>query len=287
LSCEDLSMPGVSDFKKEYGRVPKNQEKWCATLPTTSSIEIQGNEFSAKKNTNINSSTQNLPGSRYVQLECRDGEVLETPCDGYRNSICVENFYDLNGDSEFNIKSEIRAAECVANKWQDCVIQTNEGDCEDQNARDCQWIGGVSILKDESGNSLATNEEGDSILASCVPKFAPGFDFWAEDADSIASCALASTECVAKYEVTWLRSKNYLAKKDIEKRISKCVENCYCIPGYVKEDKYPFASHDEWVNSLDLVCSSLGDCGDKTNYIGEYGEQRDDVLDTGNFIKKA
>ncbi len=266
----------------------KHGEKWCATFSDLSDINVEGNNLSTKGDV----FDENLPGSRYVQLECRNGEVLETPCDGYRNTVCAEDYYDLN-ENDKQDSGDFRTAECVVNKWQDCALQSSESSCLDQNNRDCQWISGLSRLN-EDGDYFAKDSSGQP--GTCVPSFAPGFDFWDDTTDSVPACGLASTECAVKYEVSWIRNRERaLADKEIEERIGLCTENCYCIPGYEKgmaKNKYeredhPFDSYEEWVASLNLVCSALGDCGDKVNFIGEKGEQREDVIDSGNFIKKT
>jgi hypothetical protein len=300
LDCGSYDSNGngkIENSEKNY----KQGEKWCATYSDLSDVSIKNSELIFNKDI----FEQNLPGSRYIQLECRDGEVISTECDGYRNTICIEDYYDLNENGKQDT-SDYRVAECVPNRWDNCVLQKSKESCLDQTSRDCQWIEGISILKNTDGESLAKDSDGNTIQASCVPSFAPGFDFWDESADSVASCALASQECVVKYEVSWIRNRERaLEDKEIEDRISKCVENCYCIPGYKKgmaDNKYErqydpnnknynsdllFENYDDWVASLNLVCSSLGDCGDKLNYVGKSGEKRDDVLDSGNFIKKA
>lgn len=289
LDCGSYDSNGngkIDSDEKTY----KHGEKWCATYSALSNIKIDNDTLSTSGNL-IN---QNLPGSRYVQLECRNSEILETPCDGYRGTICAEDYYDLNGNNKQD-SSDFRIAECIPNRWEDCVLQTTEQDCSNQDSRDCQWITGIGRLN-EDGSYFAKTSSGEP--ASCVPKFAPGFDFWANTTDSVPSCALANTECVVTYEVSWIRNRERaLADKEIEDRISKCSGNCYCIPGYkdgMAKNKYEKnkpawhpKSYESWITSLNLVCSSLGDCGNKLNYIGEPGEERDDTIDSGNFIKKA
>jgi hypothetical protein len=106
-------------------------------------------------------------------------------------------------------------------------------------------------LKDEDGKSLAVDENGNKIDASCVPLYAPGLDFWNSEGDAESMCSLASTTCVVKYE-----------KKIGGDR--HCVDNCECIndDGDIR---------NSWKTRLEELCVSLGDCGSKTNYIGDYG----------------
>jgi len=156
-------------------------------------------------------SKNNLPGSRYFRMVCYNGEVSVEPCADFRQEVCIES--DIDGFS---------TAACRVNQWQDCVSQGNKKDCVNEDRRDCQWINEV-----------------------CVPKFAPGFDFWVAEGDSESICSTASTECTVVYEKGLSGSR-------------KCVSGCECISSL-------------WEQNKNEVCTSLGDCGASTNYIGAKG----------------
>lgn len=295
LDCGSYDTNGDGKIQSDEQNY-KHGESWCATYPVLSEIDVVDEAY---LDSNVDVEKENVPGSRYVSLECRNGEVVPTECDTYRNTICAEDFYDINENGERD-SNEYRIGQCVANKWQDCVVQTDKESCEDGTQRDCRWVVGTSFI-DETGENIAT-DEATGAPASCVPKFSPGFNFWEEDNGGNIACSRASTACTVVYEVSWIRNRDRaLGDKEIEERIDKCVQNCYCIPGYDESNKnrrgknkyennkpswHP-KSYEEWISSLNLVCSSLGDCGNKVNYIGEPGEERDDVIDTGNFIKNA
>lgn len=154
-----------------------------------------------------NNAEENLPGARYFRLVCYNGDVSIEPCADYRQEICIES--DINGFS---------TAACRVNQWQDCLGQSTKSECEKEDKRDCMWMDDL-----------------------CVPKFAPGFDFWG-DGDATDICSQASVECEVVYE----------------KRLGgepKCIENCECI-------------EDSWEDDMNKICSSLGDCGDTKNYVG-------------------
>ncbi len=160
--------------------------------------------------------TKSLPGSRAFRMVCYNGEVTVEPCADYRQEICLQS--DIEG---------FRFAACRVNQWQDCAGQTEKKDCENIEKRDCAWL---------------TSKE------RCVPKYAPGFNFWdlnASLSDSNSFCAAATTTCTIKYEQGLTGGK-------------KCVENCDCIG-------------DAWNNTQKQICSALGDCGVKTNYLGVKG----------------
>ncbi|MCK4553179.1 hypothetical protein KAT80_03165 [Candidatus Pacearchaeota archaeon] len=80
----------------------------------------------------------------------------------------------------------------------------------------------------------------------CVPLYAPGFNFWETEGDAEELCSLANKECIIKYEKKLTGSK-------------KCVENCHC------------ENENAWKDSMNNFCISIGDCGEKTNYLGFQG----------------
>jgi hypothetical protein len=130
---------------------------------------------------------------------------------------------------------DFSSAACITNQWQDCFLQTDKDDCENTDKRDCKWINGIVI--NQNGTS------GDD--GTCVPKYAPGFDFWSSETDSEDICNSATTSCTVTYETDLFGNKD-------------CVENCDCLD-------------DEWEDKLAEVCTSLGDCGHKTNFVGQEG----------------
>ncbi len=225
---------------------------------------------------------ENLPGTRYFMMECRDGEFIEQPCAEFRQEICIEE----------EIVDGYSNAGCVVNKWQDCTNQTSKADCLEENERDCEWLEGHTLLNSE-GESYALDEN--DKPGFCVPKYTPGFDFYANEGNGDLACGIASATCVAGYEIGILRDRSVLGgEEDYSQRIKYCTSNCYCIPGYKRgmaKNKYekgshPFYSYEDWVASVLEVCSALGDCGNKNNYLNLPGEERDDVI-TSEFTKNA
>ncbi len=203
--CRDLGCTWQGE-RYEHG------ETWCAESGGVSSI------FTKKEQTNVYK--ENLPGSRYFRLVCYDREVSVEPCADFRNEVCLQS--TLNG---------FRTAGCVVNKWQDCTQQTKQKDCENLDKRDCKWI--------------IPEKEAEAGEVACVPRYAPGTDFWNSEGETEEICSLGTTQCEVKY------SKGLLGEE-------KCVENCDCLT-------------DSWKNQQEKVCMSLGDCGNKTNYIGRIG----------------
>ncbi len=128
---------------------------------------------------------------------------------------------------------EFSQAACRVNRWQDCTAQSNAQDCDNTDKRDCLWKAGIAI-----GN--ISNDQG----GSCIPKNTPGTEFWQGD-DAKIVCALGNAQCIVKFEKGLLGGE-------------KCKENCDCLT-------------PEWQKQRATLCSSLGDCGPKTNWLGQQG----------------
>jgi len=196
-----------------------------------------------------------LPGSEYFRLVCYNGEVTVEPCAAFRQEVCIQSaIVDPKTGNEF------KTAACGANLWKDCIAQEEEKDCLNVDKRDCQWI--KNGEKDEEGNNIYV----------CVPNFAPGFDFYAEETSAEETCALANTECVAKFERKFW---DELTKKGKW----RCVENCHCC---INDEEHEGCTGNGWENYKENVCQALGDCGAKANYVGSKGYNDDEYPITCN-----
>jgi hypothetical protein len=147
LICKDLACYEGNKKIAEHG------ETWCAESSGTSKIIVDENYEVTSSGTE---GKVDVPGSRYFRLICYDGEVMVEPCADYRQEVCLE--------SKVN---EFRAAACRVNKWQDCLAQDSKKNCENNDQRDCKWIN-----EDKEEINLEDGERG------CVPRNAPGFNFW-------------------------------------------------------------------------------------------------------------
>jgi len=175
-------------------------------------------------------------GSRQFKKICIDGEIHVEPCADLRNEICIEDEIELD-DGEY------RVAACRANRWQDCVGQTKQSDCENSDKRDCRWVAAITGMAASGG---------------CVPKTPPGFDFWSENTDGTDICSQANLACTIVYEKTILGGKD-------------CVKNCEC-------------KEENWLNQINSICTSLGDCGGYINYLGKYSGDGFEWLKDGKEI---
>ena len=125
-------------------------------------------------------------------------------------------------------------------------------------------------MKDEEGKEKKLeNNEGKEVKASCLPKYAPGFNFW-EEGDADALCIQASRTCtikVSKSIIGILQGGRSIGSICEEKRdaIGE-IENCDCL-------------EDSWLADVNNACLALGDCGVSENYLGEDGfHELDDLF---------
>jgi len=274
LDCKD------SDFSKENGRDPQHGERWCVTN-TGEDLEF------------------NVPGTEHFVFECRDGEVEvydECSVGEFRGMMCLED--EVNG---------FKNARCGINQWRDCLEQETEEECLDSEIRDCNWIEGYSILKNDEGRERKLEDlEEEKVYASCVPKFSPAFDFWKPETQAVEWCSVASDVCIVEFEVGVFRNRKNLEDASQKTKIKKCVRNCYCLEGYdgkdaqekfldilgkeewtkhTEKDDY-FDSYEDWISTMSSICSSVGDCGTTENYLGKEGYFKEgDNIETEFFAK--
>ena len=124
-----------------------------------------------------------------------------------------------------------RYASCRANRWADCLSQESEKDCNNTDMRDCTWLESYSM---------------------CVPLYSPGFDKNV-DADT---CSIASTKCVTGYE---RKKYSIFQSRDWEAQSGK-----ECDPDDTTKFKV-------WLDSRNILCNAIGDCGIANNYQGYEG----------------
>jgi len=254
LDCKD------ADFYKKYNRNPMHGETWCITNALSS---VAG---------------ENLPGTEHFRVLCYNGEITYEPCEAFRNQICKEDVIQ----TQQNGKSiQYRIGDCVINKYQDCISQTNKAECEDAEARNCKWIDGpkpFGMVRNSKGTSLMKDEDGDKTYGACVPKYAPASQFWnnpdtTDDDDAYIAanqmCSYASYTCVAEYKKGITTGWDYELRGDV---------TCF--------NKDGTKIVQSWINDMEKICTSLGDCGVKKNFIGLIGYQnKSNIIKTG--MKKA
>ena len=263
------------------------------------------------------------PGDSSYKLSCYKGEVQWEPCDTQRNKLCKEECktYD-DSDPPECLKTD---ANCISNRWQDCVFQVNSKACLDASQRDCKVLEGVS-RKDENGDILflnytytydsagiLTSESSNSIKAVCVARYPPGFNFWDPSADILGIepeitpagvCSAGSVSSVAGYNKRL--TSEWEAKEG--KCFGECIEECAgsivepecqqicflsCPPSESFENM-PWGQalgnvnlNQNWATGNKGLCVSLGDCGVKPNYLLKGGYYSWKELFIGDNISKT
>jgi len=241
--CRDLScdydtdgIGGIDAINEHY----QHGETWCAQSKGSSEI-IFGEESTP------DSSEENVPGTRYFRLVCYNGEVTVEPCADFRQEVCMEQ----KVSTPTIPKGTFSNANCIVNKWQDCLAQTDEKDCINTDMRDCSWI---SV--DGHGK--------------CVPRYAPGLSFWGENADAMTQCSTGNAKCKVEYTKSIEREGgNTLGLKTLKKTFEdmewRITDNERCDP------TEGGGAYTNWREDLNNYCVSLGDCGFSNNYMEQKG----------------
>jgi len=295
-SCESLACDGV----KINGGVETKQhgESWCMESPGTVPhilVDSQTAEFiDPKQREDIEDgvSKYNIPGSRYYRANCWEGEVIIEPCADYRTEVCKESKIGENKD--FSV------AKCITNGWRLCSEIKDKSSC-DESYIDCKWVPGYRYDGVNLGGEGEDNPEEvrQDEQGSCVPLYAPGFDFWKSDSTASAVCELGSVTSTAFYETSWTKNRGEIKKK-LSVASSDCVENCDAIPGYESgvgksfakglnvdkeniirelfDKKGIFKTNADWLWSLTARGKSLGDCGYKLGVNGEKSGGSSEVI---------
>jgi len=219
-------------------------------------------------------------GSRYFREVCVDGDVRVEACADFRNEVCLEGSIETS-DGEFG------TAGCRVNRWQDCVLQSEEGNCLNIDRRDCLWVGkvmGMILGSGTSGEGSSTsysnsasdsqafnnptatgsviapitgqavfdnNDEIDGTVLSGLPGVCvPNFPpglEFWEDNSAREICGQANARCNVVYEEGLIGGGSDIVSG------AECLE-------------------EDWVIAANGICASLGDCGGAVNYNGDYSD---------------
>lgn len=243
--CQDLNC-----YNTENGNSYKNGESWCMS---------QGEVGKGL----------DPVGSRFFRHICIHGEEVIEPCADFRNEVCIQqNVPTSNGD--------FIEAGCRVNRWSDCIDQFTEDGCLNTDKRDCYWVSGahydgsqsdkgVKQIADKSnfnndnsgifGDAFSSGddeqeqymkENSNGILGGghiCLPEHPPGLEFWS-DGNAKAICSLGNSQQVVRFEQNIWGTRT-------------CKENCEVL-------------QQKWIDNMNQVCKSLGDCGNYVNILGRY-----------------
>lgn len=170
--CQGLDCKSTSN-----GKSYKHGESWCMYDTKVG----EGND---------------LVGSRHWRHMCVAGEEIVEACADFRQGICIQ-------DSIETSRGSFSQAGCRANRWQDCLAQTEQDDCENIDKRDCIWKEGMIVVNPlvaETSTPTTENSTGQQIRESyCIPKYTPGLNFW-EEGEAQGICSQASFTATIKTE---------------------------------------------------------------------------------------
>ena len=175
-------------------------------------------------------------GSRHYIAQCLDGNFSISPCDEYRNNICVQSDVVINNETN----ETFSFASCRVNAWQECleynydIDENTPGYTTNDKMNEC--------IQNPDCYVKQINIDKYFKFPYCLPKYKPAFDLTRTEGDGKPICALASQTCEVVYQKTisgW-----------------KCIANCDC------RSKEFTLKMNEW-------CRSLGDCGAQVNVAGE------------------
>ncbi|MBU0466852.1 MAG: hypothetical protein KKF39_04210 [Nanoarchaeota archaeon] len=205
----------------------------------------------------VNSRSIAPPGSQFFRKSCNEGEIEIEGCLGARGGICVETREPMESADK-----EISVASCRLNRWQECVnynppdrgegllgklkVETMMMKCNKD--PDC-FVKNVDIDKDFS-------------FPVCLPKYPPGFNLGEGDSGGEAVCGYASQVCPVVF-VKEAVAMGFGGAKWV------CKANCDCVTDVEEPDDAQPSS--KFINEMSAFCTSLGDCGLKSNYKGEPG----------------
>lgn len=168
----------------------------------------------------------NSVGSRFFKHICINGEEVLEQCADFRQEECIQ-------DKITTTLGDFSQAACRVNRWQDCVSQTDQKDCENTDRRDCIWNEDIKLFL-----------EGAAKKGACLPKNPPGLKFW-EGAEAQNICSQGNAKCIVTFEKGLFGGE-------------KCVDNCECLD-------------QGWAKERAEICLNLGDCGPNINWIGIEG----------------
>ena len=267
----------------------------CRDLGCKATIPLSGGQYRDHGEEWCSESIENFenakPGQLSYLLYCYDGEVHYELCDSFRNKLCLQD-------------EDTGAAGCVMNRWLECIEQENTRDCE--NIGDCKVVTGASILRTAYGTEklIRDSDTGEDVVGVCAPKYIPGFKFWDPEGTLLSTpeetpssiCEFSSVKCFVPYTQGLI----FVTKWNVDAS-EECIELCKSTEGWSASDcndactpiclESPLDGknadakiNENWAESWQNLCVSLGDCGVSGNYLGYKGYNRWKDLFTGEQI---
>jgi len=178
-----------------------------------------------------------------VQGEGNDARSLDAPGSRHFRQVCLDG--EIRTEPCADFRSEVCAqtvdsdsgfssAACRINQWQFCT----EANTDPEKLDKCEQNPDCSLKSVYVSSRFNFNQ--------CVPKYPPGFDLRADAGGEVAQsiCASATVSC------TYVKVKKLFGSKKINQ---ECTTEAF-------------------TQAMNNFCASLGDCGAKVNYVGEFSD---------------
>ncbi len=250
-TCKDLKC--YYEDEDGHSVTRQNQESWCVYESHVGGDE--NDEYST-----------DVVGSEYRVNWCDRGEIKSELCGNYRGQICGEReipqaeggFFSM-ARCRFNEGFKCLQVE-IKYEFSDEGVITNQDEVDEKKA-EC-W--NMSDCRVQSIDLYDKDDNEFIIFDACIPKYAPGLEFWESGGNAEDICSLASLEDDNAIPTLW--------EKGLLKW--KCKGNCEALT-------------QDFANQMNDLCISLGDCGGYVNVEGKYTKNFDtfdiDELDEDDY----
>ena len=285
VSGKDLTKPTMGDYvckNLNCANDRKHGESWCV--------------YDFNPNSGI------VPvGSRHYLATCLEGEISISGCADFMQEICAQSTDTSYGFTE---------ARCLTNDWRSC-LNANDADSYSEVEKECSANPQCIMFNDFYGGSLnrsdgealtgfdteKTNgeqgaydelgEDQNKVLAHCVPRFTPGFQFWTSGTNIMGSDSSSSTSTASYGGSTEETSAicslgNFVC---VSQKHRDCTLGGGCgvwNDGDLNWECNSDGAHMEikgedlpnLLSALNERCRALGTCGVSTNFLGSTNDAR-------------
>ncbi|MBM3232994.1 hypothetical protein FJZ18_02405 [Candidatus Pacearchaeota archaeon] len=153
----------------------------------------------------------------------------------------------INGEEIVEQCDDFRQQECIEDS-----IQTSTGPFLQAACKVNRWQDCITQTEKQDCQNIDIRDciwkpgiaFGNSTDGACVPRNSPGLKFW-EGSDALNVCSQANAVCQVTYEKGVFGGKT-------------CKSGCECLA-------------ETWQRQRSEVCTALGDCGPKVNWVGDKG----------------
>jgi hypothetical protein len=239
-------------------------------------------------------------GSRYFKNICIFNEVIIESCADFRNEICIEQ--ETNGFSEARCQAN-KWQNCIDQEDRDDCENIDARDCRWEEGYYFSIEQGIQLSEEDNstaqglcvpnfppgfqfwdpsstvgGTSGSTVGQGEQTFPETTSRFSGGSEF--RDAGSSFSrvssglCSLGSAQVTVKYKGEFGSigdAATGILGADNEDLDWECVGNkkiCELL-GNVNPDTVVSDNLDIYVDEMNSICTSLGDCGGYINWVGQ------------------